>query len=202
MPDDTKDWPPVAVSRHGVNMDIADSALRIMALGVVILGLSGVGHVRAAEEQQSVDAFAAWQGRGQVYQTGPEAATFVGAFSGRLYLESGQGPLDAGYLTCPGMVEISLRDGSQDAQGRCTITAEDGARVFAEWRCSGRHLTGCDGEFTLTGGSGRLEGIKGGGPMVVRSGLSEIVVGLPGNMVQEAAGGVVIWRGLRYSLTE
>lgn len=182
-------------------MSTVRSALHTTLFVVLMIGFGGTEPGSAAE-QRSVDAFAAWQGRGQVYQTGPDAATFVGAFSGRFYLESGQGPLDASYLTCPGIIEINLKDGSQTGQGRCTITAEDGARVFAQWRCSGRHLAGCDGEFTLTGGSGRLTGIKGGGPMVVRSGLAEIVAGMPGNMVQEAAAGVIIWRGLRYSLAE
>ena len=57
----------------------------------------------------------------------------------------------------------------QAGSGQCTITAEDGAQVFAVWSCRGVHLIGCDGKMMLTGGTGRVAGVSGSGPLTVRT---------------------------------
>ena len=152
-----------------------------------------------AAEEATIEAFSAWQGRGQIFPTGVNQATFVGAFSGMIYVETEQGPLDAGFMVCPAMFEIDLQNGTQAGNGRCTITAKDGGRVFAEWTCTGVHLIGCNGELKLTGGTDRFEGITGGGPMVVRSGLRNLAA-MPGNTIQESAAGIAIWRQFHYSI--
>lgn len=153
----------------------------------------------AADEEQSVKAFAAWQGRGQIFETGPDQATFVGAFSGMIFIETQKGPLDAGYMTCPAILTLNLKDGSQEAKGRCTVTSKEGARVYATLECKGVHLVGCDGTFTFTGGTERFDGITGGGPVTVRSGMQDIALS-GGNAVNETAGGIIIWPKLTYKL--
>lgn len=166
---------------------------------VASVGLGALSHAQAAEEE-TINAFAAWQGHGYIYPTGPNHATFVGGLSGVVYVETDEGPVDAGIIVCPAVMEIELEDATQTGRGRCTIAASDGARIYAEWSCAGTHLIGCDGEFTLTGGTGRFEGITGGGPMTVRSSLRAISGDAAGNTVGEAATGIIFWRGLHYTI--
>lgn len=153
------------------------------------------------ETQQSIKAFAAWQGRGQMFETGPTRATFVGSFSGMVFVETEKGPLDAGFMVCPAIVDVDLTSGNQEGKGRCTITAKDGARAYGDVSCKGVHLVGCNGDFAFTGGTERFAGITGGGPVTIRSGLQEFAVGA-GNIVQESAGGIMIWRNLTYTLPD
>ncbi len=80
------------------------------------------------------------------------------------------------------------------------ITGEKGAQIFAKWTCSGYHLIGCKGEFTLDGGTGRFSGITGGGPIVIRTTIREVAVQANGNSAVEAAIGIAFWKGLRYEL--
>lgn len=153
----------------------------------------------AAETEQTIKAFAAWQGRGQMFETGPDRATFVGSFSGMVFVESEKGPLNAGYMTCPAIIDVNILDGTQEGKGRCTITAEDGSRAYGEIVCKGVHLVGCDGDFKFTAGTERFKGITGGGPVTVRSGLKDFAMG-DGNIVQESAGGIIVWPKLTYKL--
>jgi hypothetical protein len=172
---------------------------RFTNLLAAIATFVGIALPALADEEQTVKAFAAWQGRGQIFETGPDQATFVGAFSGMIFIETQKGPLDAGYMTCPAILTLNLKDGGQEAKGRCTITSKDGARVYATIECKGVHLVGCDGTFTFTGGTDRFDGITGGGPVTIRSGMQDIALG-GGNAVNETAGGIIIWPKLTYKL--
>lgn len=154
-----------------------------------------------AQDEQSIKAFAAWQGRGQIYETGPDRATFVGSFAGMIFVETDKGPLDAGYMICPAFLDVNVKDGTQEGKGRCTISAKDGSRAYADISCKGVHLVGCDGEFTFTGGTDRFEGLTGGGPVTIRSGIQDFAVA-GGNTVQESAGGIIIWPKLTYKLAK
>lgn len=157
--------------------------------------------IAGADQEQTIKAFAAWQGRGQIYETGPNRATFVGSFTGMVFVETDKGPLDAGFMTCPAIVDVDMANGTQEGKGRCAISAKDGARAYGEISCKGVHLVGCDGEFKFTGGTDRFEGITGGGPITIRSGLQEFAAG-GGNTVHESAGGIIIWPKLTYTLKE
>jgi hypothetical protein len=160
-----------------------------------------LGHQVAAEER-TISAYAPWEGRGQLYPTGLERATFVGAFSGVIFVED-QGELNlGGNMMCPGMMEIDLASERQTGSGHCVISNAEGERVYADWTCSGAHLMGCEGKFTLTGGTGAYAGIAGEGDMLVRSGLQEVAIAGPGNIVQRSASGLVIWRNLHFSIPD
>ena len=75
--------------------------LKLVALLVAWLcGITFAGAARA-EDEQSIKAFAAWQGRGQMFETGPNRVTFVGSFTGMIFVETDKGPLDAGFMVCP-----------------------------------------------------------------------------------------------------
>lgn len=178
-------------------------SLRVCITWVGLLAGAAIVSVPAsgAGAEETLKAFAAWQGRGQLFETGPLRATFVGSFSGMVFVDTEKGPLDAGFMVCPAIIDINLADGTQEAKGRCTITGKDGGRVYADVACKGVHMVGCNGDFKFTGGTDRFEGITGGGPVTIRSGLNEAAVGA-GNIVQESAGGIIIWPKLTYKLSD
>ena len=148
---------------------IAQAKTGIVALAA-ILAAGLITAPTVAAQEQTVNAFAAYEGKGKVYMTGENKGTFVGAIVGQLFVESKDGPLHAGRIVCPGMMQLNLKNGEQAGSGRCTITAKDGgAQAFAVWSCRGVHLVGCDGKMMLTGGTGRSAGISGSGPMTVRT---------------------------------
>ncbi|WP_284736007.1 hypothetical protein [Dongia deserti] len=168
-------------------------------LSAILLGAAILAAPAAAETEQTIKAFSAWQGRGQMFETGPDRATFVGSFTGMIFVESDKGPINAGFMTCPAIVDVNILDGTQQAKGRCTITAQDGARAYGEISCQGVHLVGCDGDFKFTAGTERFKGITGGGPVTIRSGLKDFAMG-DGNIIQESAGGIIVWPKLIYRL--
>ena len=53
---------------------------------------------------------------------GPDRATFVGSFTGMVFVETDKGPLDAGFMICPAIV--SLRAVSRERNPRCIATIE------------------------------------------------------------------------------
>jgi hypothetical protein len=138
-----------------------------MALAAVLAASLAATPTVAAEEQ-TVNAQAAYTSEGKIYQTGENKGTFVGALVGELFVDSKKGPLHAGRLVCPGMMALDLENGTQAGNGRCTLTAKDGAQIFAVWSCRGVHLVGCDGRMMLTGGTGRTTGASGSGSLTVR----------------------------------
>jgi hypothetical protein len=169
---------------------------RVFVLAACLVA-AGLCRVAAAAEEQTVKAFAAWQGQGHVYETGPKSAAFVGALVGTMYVETDKGPLGSGRIVCPALLDINLVDNSQTGTGRCTITARDGARVYGDIACSGFHLIGCDGDFKVTGGTGRFTGITGGGRISIRSEAREISAGPEGSTAEQGSG-IMYWRELRY----
>ncbi|MGF1629283.1 MAG: hypothetical protein ACFCUT_07415 [Kiloniellaceae bacterium] len=183
----------MSYKHHGLRLLAATLALNSAAS----LAASSI----AAAEEQTINAFSAWTGEGVVYDSGPNTGTFVGAISGALYVHTDKGPASAGLMVCPAMLEIDLVDATQLGQGKCTITGDDGAKVFAEWTCQGVHLIGCDGEFKLTGGSGRMEGIIGTGSLTVRTTtrVASTAAMLDG-AVTEIGSGILLLEDLVYTL--
>jgi hypothetical protein len=163
---------------------------------VVAVGSSSV--VLAAEEA-TIKAFASWQGSGQVFETGVDELTFVGALSGTVYVETEKGPIDSGQLVCPALVIINTTDSSQSGTAHCTITAKDGARIFAQISCTGIHLIGCDGQFYLVSGTQRFERISGGGAVTLRSEFRRFT-NVSATSAQEEARGILFWPALHYKI--
>jgi len=157
----------------------------VVAMLATLAAPSGVA---VAGEEATVKAFAAWIGNGRTFQTGVKEATFIGDFAGPMFVETEQGIVKAGRLLCPAIVEIGLDDGKQRGDGRCTITASDGARIYAEITCTGVHMVGCDGELKITGGTDRFAGITGGGKVTIRSDLRQIGSSLEGSAKEEGSG--------------
>jgi hypothetical protein len=179
-------------------MTILGKAAQAAGLGAILAGVAG-GPGFAAEDE-TINAFSPWHGRGQIYATGEKEATFIGAFTGMLFIEGKDGPEDTGLITCPSIVQIELLTEKLTGQGKCTVSAHDNARAYAKWTCEGMFGKGCEGSLSFTGGTGRLEGLKGGGPMKLQSRFHEFVADHAGNTVNDTAVGLAVWRGLKVQL--
>jgi hypothetical protein len=151
------------------------------------------------DEEPSLKAFSAWNAQGQIFQSGESRVTFVGSFSGMVYVEQEQGPVAAGFMACPTVIDVNTRDGKERGEGRCTFTAKDGAQLFADFSCRGVRMVGCHGDFTFTGGTERFKGITGGGPVTIRSSVDEIKAGT-GGAIDGVAAGIIFWPKLTYKL--
>ena len=151
-------------------------------------------------EEATIKATAAWQAQGHFFQVREKQALFVGAFSGTMLVKPKQGGLDVANMLCPGMMEVNLPDGAQSAEGRCIITTRSGDRVYATWNCTGVHLAGCMGKFTLVGGTGKFQEITGSGDFQMRSDVVEYAAKIQGDSVETTAVGVAEWPALKYKL--
>ena len=58
----------------------------------------------------------------------------------------------------------------------------------------------CAGELTITGGTGKFEGISGGGPMLVRAALAETAASQSSGAVIRGAAGLAVWPELKYKI--
>jgi hypothetical protein len=175
---------------------------RFQQLFPVLLALAGAALAPCAVlagETMTFNAFSVWQASGQAFQTAAEGGTVVGVLRGPLYVETDEGPTRTGTIACPVTMEISLEDARQQAHGRCTITTGDDALAFGSFECSGYHLVGCTGDFKLEGGTGRLKGVKGGGPVILRGDHWVMASGDSGEF-SEAASGIAFWRGFAITL--
>lgn len=184
-----------------VRADVVPAALLLAAGLLCASGLGAAGALRAQE--QVINGFSAWQGEGKVYKTGPDSGTFVGAIKGALFIQTEKGPVAAGRMVCPAVLEIDLRDATQMGEGKCIVTGDDGAEVFAEWSCRGVHLVGCDGAFKITGGTGRMSGITGQATLSVRS-LTQLATATvsAGGALAETVEGILTLDNLEYRIPQ
>jgi hypothetical protein len=176
------------------------SAMGSWCGGLALIAIAaGLCNPAAAGEESTLKGFSAWSTRGVAFQTGPHEATFVGALVGPIFAETDNGFIKSGQLTCPTIVQIGLEDGKELGQGRCTITAQDGALMFAQITCSGVFMVGCEGTLTLTGGMGRFSGISGSGKVTIRSDLQRFVPVSEGTAAQDGTGSLSFWE-LHYKI--
>ena len=161
----------------------------------IVVGLLGLFASVHAEEQ-TLSVMAPWEGEGRVFLVGPDKLKFFGAFEGVMYIQGAEGALDAAAFVCPVVQEIEVKSGKTTVIGNCIITTEDGDLVFAEVSLAGVVGTS-QGTFTITGGTGSLEGITGSGNMYTRTALGATALNLESGDVLEAAAGVAVWPELK-----
>ena len=172
----------------------------MMGLGLAAAILAMGGAPVTAAEEETVEATSPWISQGRYFKTGKNEALFIGVLTGSLYVKSAEGKLDTVALICPGDFVIDLKTGAQDGQGKCIITDEDDDNVFADWTCSGKNFQGCQGDFKLTAGTGKFQGIKGGSPLKARTAFTELTVNLKSGAVVESAAGLLSLPKLTYTL--
>jgi hypothetical protein len=166
-------------------------------LGAVAVLAGVVGTYSAnAGQQESYRAFSSWQGRGDVMRTGPNEATFIGIVTGRFDVDTDQGPVDAGDLTCPLVLIVNLDANTQKGTGRCVLATQGDDRIFMNMTCEGVPLVGCAGESVVTGGAGQFANATGGGHFVVRSSTHELTKS--DLTLSDFATGIMFWPKLEY----
>lgn len=166
---------------------------------VVMLGmLVAISHMALGEEQ-TVQAMAPWQGSGEVYAVAPQKLMVLASFTGIMYLIDKEGALDAVIMLCPAVQTLDTKSKKAEATGHCTLTDEGDDVVYSAWKCTGVEGA-CEGEFTLTGGTGKFAGITGGGKLIVRAALHETAASLENGGVVRGAAGLAIWPELKYTI--
>jgi hypothetical protein len=172
--------------------------LPAIAAVLLLLGLCRMPGAAAAEEQ-TIRAFSTFDIRGELTKTGENDATFIGLLSGRFYIDTEQGPVDAGSITCPVVVHVNLKNSTQQGNGQCVFIGAKGNKAYMDLTCTGVPLVGCGGESTLTGGTGPLAGVSGGGRFMLRSSLQDLSPS-SGAAFQDTARGIIFWQALHYKI--
>jgi hypothetical protein len=145
-----------------------NSLFLITLAGLVLIQSANFAPVKGAQET-TVKAFATLRSEGSLFRVGEDKALFVGGLRGIMFVENGEGELNAGEIVCPAMMEVQFSNAHMTGEGRCIITGLKGNRVFGKWRCAGVALIGCKGDFQLTAGTGTFQGVTGSGPIVFRT---------------------------------
>jgi hypothetical protein len=153
----------------------------------------------ALGEERTVQAMVPWQGSGEVFVVAPEKLMILASFPGIMYLQGTQGALDAAVMLCPAVQTLDIKSKRAEASGHCTLTAAGDDVVYSAWKCTGVQGA-CEGEFTLTGGTGKFTGITGGGKMTVRAALAETAASLSSGGVVRGAAGLAVWPTLKYTI--
>lgn len=178
---------------------IASPIKTIRAIALTAAFAAGLSQTSSAGEQQTFNAFSAWTGKGFTVQSGPNERTFVGTVSGRIYVETDKGPVDAGEMICPVKLKVNTQNGSQEMGGRCTVAGNDGALLNLDLSCTGVYMVGCNGDSTIAGGgTGRFAGVTGGGPFTIRASQREATPTSTA-IVDQTAAGIIFWRGFKYT---
>lgn len=142
---------------------------------------------------------APWEANGQLFQVAVDKLQFIGTFEGIMYIEQGDGLFDTALFTCPATQIIHVITNKMEGRGYCTLESPTGDFVYAEFRCDGEPGA-CKGQFTLTGGTGKLAGITGESPMVVRTALRGTTIDQESGGTISAAKGLAIWPELHFKV--
>ncbi|WP_242470749.1 hypothetical protein [Thiocystis violacea] len=155
--------------------------------------------LQVAAEVGTAKIMAPWEANGQLFQVGVDKLQFIGTFEGIMYIEQGDGLFDAALFTCPSTQIIHVLNNQISGQGYCTIESPTGDYVFAEFTCDGEPGA-CKGKFTITGGTGKLTGITGESPMIVRTALSGTAIDGESGGTVSAAKGLAVWPEMRFDV--
>lgn len=162
---------------------------------LILLAWTGSAHA----ETSTISAIIPWQGQGQIFPVGVGTLRFLGSLEGIMYVETAEGAMNEAFVRCPIVQSIDAADQSTSASGNCVIAVSPEDTVFAELACEG--IAGfCNGEFTLTGGTGRFAGVSGSGRMTVRSPVHALAADLSDGTVIHAAAGILQIPELKVSL--
>ncbi|WP_242482480.1 hypothetical protein [Thiocystis violacea] len=152
-----------------------------------------------AAEQGTAKILAPWEANGQLFQVAVDKLQFIGTFEGIMYIEHGDGLFDTALFTCPSTQIIHVLTNQLQGHGYCTLESPTGDYVYAEFNCDGAPGA-CKGTFTLTGGTGKLTGITGESPMIVRTALSGTAIDQEAGGTISAAKGLAIWPEMRFEV--
>ena len=170
------------------------------SLTLALLAVAGLGLAApATAEKGTVKILAPWEANGQLYQVAVDKLQFIGTFEGIMYIERGEGMLDAALFTCPSTQITEILSNQTKMHGYCTIESPSGDFIYAEYTCNGAPGA-CAGKFTLTGGTGKLTGITGESDLIVRTALSGTTIDQQSGGTVSAAKGLAIWPEMKFEI--
>jgi hypothetical protein len=174
-------------------------AFPVAMLVAILLAFPAMAQTKTTHK--TLDAFAIWRSDAQIVPISVKTAVLAGTLGGPLYIETDDGPLDSGDVSCPATIEFNLQTAHQTGQGYCTFTANDGAKAFGNWHCAGTVGEGCAGDFTLTGGTGRLASVSGKSEIAFMASRHDLHIADRATLADKA-GGITIWPGLNVTLRQ
>src|SRR5690349_1693938 len=107
------------------------------ALTLLSALLLPAGGALAQDEPQVFNAFAVAVASGTILKAGDKQLMVIGTLKGPMFVETDEGPVDAGSVVCGAAVKIDQAGGRQVGSGVCSFVAEDGATAWGEWECAG-----------------------------------------------------------------
>ena len=168
----------------------------VLSLSVLVTPLD----LRAAE-QNTVRAVLPWDGAGRVFHIGTDTMLILAAIEGVIYVETASGEFDQAFAQCPITQKLAVSTGQTSGSGYCMITQSPEDTVFAELSCEGE-VGGCEGVFTVTGGTGRFEGISGSSKMIVRSPLQALAREMGSGSELRVASGIMLLPALTFTIPD
>ena len=163
---------------------------------LALLAIAISGPALAQDEPQPSNAFAVVVANRTIVRAAEKQLMVVATLAGPFFVESDEGPIHAGRVTCAASTRIDQATAKQVANGACTFPAVDGAVAWGDGTCEGYELVGCRGTFKLAGGTARLEGAAGEGALLWRPSAHELKKQLDGSVLDNATG-VLVWRDLK-----
>lgn len=169
---------------------------RALALSSFLAVLAGAVPAFAQDEVQTFNAFATVVANGTIVRAAERQAMVVGTLAGPFFIETDEGPQQAGRVTCAVSARADQASLRLTATGACSFTAHDGATAWGEWECAGYQLVGCRGTFKLAGGTARLAGATGESTLIWRPTAHEFKQQLDGATLDNATG-ILLWRDFK-----
>ena len=108
-----------------------------------------------------------WKSIGESVQLGENHNYGSGNFWGVAYNDAGHGPLHMGGAVCP--YTIDMINGAGNAQGTCSWGDSDNDQIFTPWSGKLSPSGPFEGTFTISGGTGKFNGIQGRGTFQCRA---------------------------------
>lgn len=169
-------------------------------VNLLAIALCGAGFVApVTADQGTAKILAPWEANGQLFQVAVDKLQFIGTFEGIMYIEHGEGLMDAALFTCPSTQITEILSNEIKAHGYCTIESPTGDYIYAEYTCNGAPGA-CAGQFVLTGGTGKLTGITGESDLIVRTALSGTTIDQASGGTVSAAKGLAIWPEMHFQI--
>lgn len=148
--------------------------LLCIAAGILISQAGALSTLAAAKVDQTIRAFSVWHADSKLGAGEAGTQVFDGTVNGPFYVDTEKGPVNSGAISCKARLTIKDADKTQQGRADCVITAKDGATVQGRINCHGVFQVGCSGRIELTDGTGRFQGIQGGGAVVIRSDFADL----------------------------
>ena len=114
-------------------MTIMTKTRRALALCAGLAALSAAVPAVAQDEVQTFNAFATVVANGTIIRAAEKQAMVVGTLAGPFFIETDEGPQQAGRVTCAVSAQTNQESLRLTASGACSFAAHDGATAFGEW---------------------------------------------------------------------